>query len=667
MKVIKLYAWENPFMEKISFIRNDLELATLKKIGILAAGQNFTWSSIPFFVSLSTFAVFVATSSTPLTSDIAFVAISLFTLLQFPLTVFPNVITSTIEASVSMYRIEGYLSSEELDPHAVIREDYRHLPSWTPEVPLVETVSGTFKWSETDRSPAIQDLDLQVKKGSLTAVVGRVGSGKSSLISALLGDMVKVNGKVILRGSVAYVPQQPWVMNATLRDNIVFGHRWDPEFYDRVLEACSLKKDIEILSAGDQTEIGERGINLSGGQKARVSLARAIYARADIYLLDDPLSAVDAHVGRHIFDHVIGPEGILKNKARILVTHGIAFLHRTDNIVMLRDGKVILNGTFDELMSQRSELYALMNDYGNQRNSSESNVSDDDTDDTLNAVQEAPHATDPGRYEEEALMNREQEYTRRERLSSVSSRDSVATLRRASLATLSRVSRKARDDKDRKDRLMTVEETAKGSVSTAVYMEYVKSCSVVGVVMLLFLQIAAQCAQVGTNVWLKHWSGENESNGSNSNVWVYLGIYAAIGWSSAIFSLCQTLTLWVLCAIRSARVLHTDMLSAVIRSPMSFFDTTPLGRILNRFSKDQHTVDEVLPRVFQGYLRVFFSVIATIGVIAFSTPFFLILIIPLGKREQNFDVIFGGWSIYANKTTRFRVSVHSTLLPCNFA
>ncbi|KAI9272857.1 multi drug resistance-associated protein MRP [Phascolomyces articulosus] len=629
IKVIKLYAWETPFLEKIGYIRNDLELATLKKIGVFTAVQNFTWSSIPFFVSLSTFAVFIATSGVALTSQIAFVAISLFTLLQFPLSVFPNVITSIIEASVSLYRIEAYLSSEELDPTAVIHEDYRAMPGWTPDVPLVDIEKGSFKWSDEDADVVLKDINLAVKKGDVTAVVGRVGSGKSSLISALLGDMVKKNGKVTLRGSIAYVPQQPWVMNATLRDNIVFGHRWDPIFYDRVLEACSLKSDIQILSAGDQTEIGERGINLSGGQKARVSLARAIYARADIYLLDDPLSAVDAHVGRHIFDNVVGPEGILKNKARILVTHGIAFLHKVDNVVMLREGEVILNGTFDELMNQRSELYALMTDYGNQQRSSGQNSEDEDTDDTLGPTShEDTQPTDPGHCEEESALNREQEYIRRERLSSTSSANSSMTLRRASLASIGKHVKKAQN----KDRLMTVEETAKGSVDNSVYKEYAKSCSVAGVCMVLGFQILAQLAGVGANVWLKHWtSGDKDGNGgSGFSVWVNLAIYAGIGWSGTLFTVSQTLSLWILCAIRSARVLHAHMLESVVRSPMSFFDTTPLGRILNRFSKDQHTVDEVLPRSFQGYFRVLFAVIATILVIAVSTPFFLILVIPLG-------------------------------------
>ncbi|CDH53086.1 abc metal ion [Lichtheimia corymbifera JMRC:FSU:9682] len=610
IKVIKLYAWENAFMKKISFIRNDLELATLKKIGVLSAGQNFTMSSVPFLVTLTTFAVFVTTAGSPLTSEVAFVAISLFNLLQFPLMALPMVIAFAIEASVSLTRIEKYLCSEELDRNAVTRVDYRTLPNWSPKVPLIEVDNGTFKWSVTHREPVLEDINLQVKKGEVTAVVGRVGAGKSSLISSLLGDMVKQGGNATLRGSVAYVPQQPWVMNATLRDNIVFGHRWDPAFYDRVLEACSLKSDIDILSAGDQTEIGERGINLSGGQKARVSLARAIYARADIYLLDDPLSAVDAHVGKHIFEHVIGPNGILRNKARVLVTHGIAFLHKVDNVVMLREGKIILNGPFDELMNQRSEFYALITEFSNQRSASNS---DNETDETI----------------EEAALDEELEYShQREHLNSISSEMSIETLRRASLAPLSNQPKKTQSDG--KDRLTTVEELAKGGVSKQVYKEYIKACSATGVAMVIGFQMLTQAAQVGTNVWLEQWSSSNQREQTNHHVWFYLGVYAAIGWSSMIFSVVQSLILWIHCAIRSARTLHTNMLNGVIHSPMSFFDTTPLGRILNRFSQDQYTVDATLPRVFQAYIRIIFSVVATICVIAATTPLFLTTIIPLG-------------------------------------
>ncbi|RCI02867.1 hypothetical protein CU098_008807, partial [Rhizopus stolonifer] len=585
IKVIKLYAWEIPFMQKVSNLET--------------------------------------TSTTPLTSQVAFVAISLFSLLQFPMAIFPNVITSLIEASVSLNRIEEYLSSKEIDSSAIVREDFRKMSDWNHTIPLVQVENASFKWNENDSKIDLADINLTVTKGTLTAVVGRVGSGKSTLISALLGDNTKISGQVTMRGSIAYVPQQPWIMNATVRHNIIFGLRWDPEFYDRVLEACSLKTDLKILSHGDMTEIGERGINLSGGQKARVSMARALYARADIYLLDDPLSAVDAHVGKHLFEHVLGPNGLLKNKSRILVTHAITYLSKVNQVVMLCNGRIGSQGTYDTLMAQEDgELFKLVSEFGNQSSK------DDDTsmnEESLETTTE-DHSTTAilGHSEEESSIN--QEIVRRQSLDCRLSLQSVlssTSLRRASVASFKNP-RTAEEGQ-----LMTVEETAKGKVSWQVYKQYALACSVMGVIAVVGFQLSAQAAQVGANIWLKNWSSANMEKGTNDRVWLYLGIYALIGWSATIFAFLQTMVMWVFCGIRSATYLHSHMLESVVRSPMSFFDTTPLGRILNRFSKDQHTIDEVLPRNFNMYLRVLSQVIATITIITFSTPFFLILVIPL--------------------------------------
>lgn len=209
---------------------------------------------------------------------------------------------------------------------------------------------GSFSWGE---NAILKDININIKKGTLTAVVGTVGSGKSSLISAFLGEMDKLSGKVNNYGSVAYVSQQAWIQNATLKDNILFGQPLNTELYEKVIEACALKPDLEILPGGDMTEIGEKGINLSGGQKQRVSLARAVYANADIYFLDDPLSAVDSHVGKHIFDKVIGPKGILKNKTKLLVTHGITYLPQTEQILVMKEGQVSESGTYRELLDKK--------------------------------------------------------------------------------------------------------------------------------------------------------------------------------------------------------------------------------------------------------------------------------------------------------------------------
>lgn len=197
-----------------------------------------------------------------------------------------------------------------------------------PAAPLL-IENGNFTWGE---EPVLKNINMRIPKNTLTAVVGSVGSGKSSLVSAFLGEMEKTSGRVNSVGSVAYVAQQAWIQNATLKDNILFGLPLDKKRYELIIEACALKPDFEMLPAGDQTEIGEKGINLSGGQKQRVSLARAVYKNADIYFLDDPLSAVDSHVGKHIFEKVIGPQGLLKDKTRVLVTHGITYLPQVRNI-----------------------------------------------------------------------------------------------------------------------------------------------------------------------------------------------------------------------------------------------------------------------------------------------------------------------------------------------
>lgn len=221
--------------------------------------------------------------------------------------------------------------------------------------------NGSFSWGNGEM--VLKNINMEVKQNTLCAIVGPVGSGKSSVIQAFLGEMDKLSGMVNTVGSIAYVPQQAWIQNATLRDNILFGKAYDRKRYNRVLHACALQTDIEILSAGDLTEIGEKGINLSGGQKQRVSLARAVYSDADLYFLDDPLSAVDPHVGKHIFEEVIGPNGLLAQKVRVLVTHGITFLPQVDNIYVIKSGEISESGTYQELLNKRGAFSDFLLQY----------------------------------------------------------------------------------------------------------------------------------------------------------------------------------------------------------------------------------------------------------------------------------------------------------------
>lgn len=365
MKSIKLYAWGSAFMQKLNYVRNDQELKTLRKIGAAQAVANFTWSTTPFLVSCSTFAVFVLTKDTPLTTDIVFPALTLFNMLTFPLAILPMVITSIIEASVAVGRLTSFFVAEELQPDAVILkgavEDHGD-----------ESLSirdGTFSWDRHSDRTALENIDFTATKGELSCIVGRVGAGKSSFLQALLGDLWKVRGQVVVHGSTAYVAQQAWVMNASVKENILFGHRYDPSFYDKTIKGCALTEDFAQLPDGDDTEVGERGISLSGGQKARLTLARAVYARADVYLLDDCLSAVDQHVGRHLIENVLGPNGLLAGKTRVLATNSIPVLMEADFICLLREGKIIERGTYNQLMAMKGEVSNLIKTAGNQDHS----------------------------------------------------------------------------------------------------------------------------------------------------------------------------------------------------------------------------------------------------------------------------------------------------------
>ncbi|KAI8911120.1 P-loop containing nucleoside triphosphate hydrolase protein [Gorgonomyces haynaldii] len=578
IKVIKLYAWEKAFKQKINKVR-EMELKTLKSIGYLSAAQSFTWSCTPFLVSFTSFAIYSLLNPEPLTSTKVFVALSLFNLLQFPLTVFPNVISATVEASVSFSRLYKFLLSEELDEDAV--EKVLAPPFRDPSTPLERVVveKGVFGWSK--EQPAIQGLNLSCKDGCLVGIVGTVGSGKSTLLSAILGDTNKFEGNVLVRGSMAYVPQTAWIMNASVRDNITFGRPYDAKFYKETIEACGLAPDLEILPNGDATEIGERGINLSGGQKQRISIARAVYSKADIYLFDDPLSAVDAHVGRHIFDRVFGQNGLLKSNCRIFVTHAIQFVPECTQVLMLVDGEVREQGTYQQLMDQKAGFYNLMKEYGKKN--------------------ETEHTAEPTRD------------------IGIVAPDSI---------------------KKTDGQLITKEESAKGSVDLSVYYDYAKACHIPSVLFYLAVAVLSQGLSVFQSVFLSWWADANDKGeklGVLQPFLPWLLGYGGIGLLYSLFVVVQTIYVWVYCGIRSARVLHSKLLDNILHVPQSFFDTTPMGRILNRFAKDQYTVDEVLPRSFQAYFRTLFSVITVLAVNAFGSSYYLILALPLGYLYAYFQ------------------------------
>ncbi|KAG0204740.1 hypothetical protein BGX28_003401 [Mortierella sp. GBA30] len=557
IKIVKLYGWEDAFREKVDAIRSQ-ELHAQKLLTTINALLTIVFSSVTLLMALATFTLFATVGGpnmTPgkITSEVIFVSIALFGLLNKPLGLLSHMISQTIAVKVSCNRVQGFLLLEEIDGSTVQR--YSRQPPSSPskkgrrtEALAIDIEHGTFAWEKeadpvlaessgkdvhpdderqpllsgsssspaTPLRPVLSDISLQIPEGNLTAIVGRIGQGKSSLLSAIMGEMYKKQGTVKVYGDLAYVPQQAWIINATLKDNILFGKEFNQELYDRIVYASGLRPDLEMLPAGDQTEIGEKGINLSGGQKQRVSLARAAYQDADVYLLDDPLSAVDAHVDQHLWQNLIGPNGLLKHKTRVLVTHGIHHLEHVDQIVVFKDGLISETGEYEKLMKARDAFYQLIKDYSvvkkGKHNNGDSKADDDSEINTI--------------VEQEAEAEKDE------------------------------------DDEDEDGALISDEKMEHGKIG-----------------------------------------------------WKIIKIYAR--------------AVEVVCGIRAAKTLHDVLLTRVLRLPMSFFDTTPMGRIVNRFSSDIGAIDGQLPEEFND-LFAFISIIGgTLFVIAYSTPIFLLMIPPL--------------------------------------
>lgn len=629
IKSIKLFAWEEAFTKKLFDVRNGEELKLLRWAGAINAFFNFFWTAIPFFVSLATFITYSLTSEEPLTADIIFPALTLYQLLQFPLTMFAGIVTAWIQALVSARRLSSFLDARELDADAVKVEVNEHDEDEqavaTPpagvdrlQQPLVEIKDGDFKWSHSDPTPTLQDINLSVRKGELLAVLGKVGDGKSSLLSAILGEMYRSDGSVVVRGRTAYFSQGGWAMGASIRDNILFGLRYEEDFYNKVIQACALEPDLAIMPDGDQTEIGEKGVSLSGGQRARVALARACYARADIYLLDDPLAAVDAHVGAHIFKHVIGPEGMLRSKARIITTNMVFFLPQVDQIVSFRRGVLMdERGTYDEVLARKGDLHALITGLGKQ---SDRRADQASTDGKSLEVEDGDSDTLQGSSEEEYEAK-------------LSRRTSTASMHRPKVLTSKQIKQETMRQLREASTRPAQEANAQGSVSWDVYKRYAKSASASGWTLFIYFaaNLLTQVLQVGRDVVLKQWGSYNDKHGGGTpaDTRFYLGLYAVVGIGASIAVCVSPFILYVYLVIASARHWHDSMFHTVLRAPLQWFEATPVGVSLNRFSKDVNSIDETLPRVLHGFFRTTVVVLGVLIVISASVPPFLIAIVPL--------------------------------------
>ncbi|KAK1775815.1 P-loop containing nucleoside triphosphate hydrolase protein [Copromyces sp. CBS 386.78] len=627
VRFVKFFGWESSFLQRLQEFRN----REVSAIQVLLALRNAIMAisiSLPIFASMLAFITYSLTDH-GLAPAKVFSSLALFNGLRMPLNMLPLVIGQVTDAWSSISRIQDFLLAEERDDEAIIKPDAPnaievHDASFTWErTPTQEnesTVGGSGPKSKPEKGTKakpkdieaatlpsgddsstlveerepfkLRDLNFTIGRNELVAVIGTVGSGKTSLLSALAGDMRKTNGEVILGAHRAFCPQYAWIQNATLRDNILFGKEMDDEWYRDVIKACALQPDLDMLPNNDMTEIGERGITISGGQKQRLNIARAIYFDADIVLMDDPLSAVDAHVGRHIFDNAI--LGLLKDKARILATHQLWVLNRCDRIIWMDGGRIQAVDTFDNLMRDSEEFRQML------ESTAQEEKKEEDEAPVVDAEEEAPKKKKKGKS------------------------------------------------------LMQAEERAVASVPWSVYTSYVKaSGSFLNAPIVLVLLVIAQGSNIMTSLWLSWWTSDK----FGLSLGQYIGVYAGLGAAQALLMFSFMVSLSIFGTTASKNMLRQATFR-VLRAPMSFFDTTPLGRITNRFSRDVDVMDNNLTDAMRMYFFSIGGIISTFALIIAYFYYFAIALVPLFTL---FLLATGYYRSSAREIKRFEAVLRSSV------
>ncbi|KAI5286857.1 hypothetical protein KEM54_006450 [Ascosphaera aggregata] len=573
IRFVKYFSWESSFLQRLKHIRAE----EIRKVQVVQSIRNALMCmamALPPFASMLSFITY-ALSKHDMNPAFIFSSLAMFNSLRAPLNILPLTITQLTDAFAALTRIQAFLLAEEQE-EAILHDsslgDIMEVSDATftwERTPTDEETKGNQKTdgSRNERSSAkstvqksgggvvslelepppfkIEHLNLCLKRNELVAVIGSVGCGKTSLLSALAGEMRLVSGSAHMNASRAYCPQYAWIQNATVRDNILFGKPFVREKYDRVIEACALKPDLEMFTAGDRTEIGERGITLSGGQKQRLNIARAIYFGADLVLLDDPLSAVDAHVGRHIMDNAIC--GLLKNSCRLLATHQLHVLSRCDRIILMDRGNIERIGTFSELLEDSDTFRRLMSSTSQETSGQEESKTNNIEKDSGNDDNE-PASKDDGE--------------KSQRVGATTS-------------------------------LMQEEDRGTGTVSWRIWVAYISAFGrfafLVNLPVILVSLIASNGANIITGLWLSWWTSDKFGLRQG----VYMGSYAGLGCAQVLIAFAYA-TAISLSATNASRKMFSCAMTRIFRAPMSFFDTTPLGRITNRFSKDIHVMDNEL-------------------------------------------------------------------------
>ncbi|CAG2100059.1 unnamed protein product, partial [Medioppia subpectinata] len=591
MRVIKMYAWERPFAQLVSEARRynwpnnqaktDRQYTHVTRV-MRKEIQRIRYSSFLKGVNLSLYIIVVRIilfacfltyilMGQKLSAEAVFVSMAFFNTMRISVTKhFPNGVAATAELMVVIGRVQKFLLLDEMvsiddkcdnDMEMKAKSDHKsddNISSGGEETGIfIDNMN--VRWNNDMTEPTLRDISLSVKPGQLLAVVGTVGSGKSSLLMSILNELELVSGQVVVKGRVSYAPQESWAFIASVRQNILFGSQYNEEKYNRVVKACALDRDFKLFPFGDKTLVGEKGVSLSGGQKARISLARALYHSADIYLLDDPLSAVDTHVAKHIFQKCCVE--YLSDKARVLVTHQIQFLKDAHKILVLNDGKCVAIGSYDELKERGINLMS----YQKQPETGDQNRKFLLRDRTVSFTPSIASSAGTGAEGPEVGTN-----------SSVGGGD-VADGDVGDDAPVAKAETK-----------MT------GSVEGSVYWNYTRAGA--GPVLFIITFLSALIVQVlyqGGDFWLTTWTNA-ESSGKPVDQTLYLSVYSGLIGALIVTALISATSFYWMC-MRSSVRLYDSIFFSLLRAPISFFDGQPLGRILNRFTKDTGVVDELLP------------------------------------------------------------------------
>ena len=603
IRIIKYYAWERPFESQVEVQRNK-ELGVLRRIAYgIGIGFSILMGAAPVMQPVVVFAVYTGPMGRHLTASTAFYSIALFGLLRGPLMFLPFGLMNYLQTLAASKRIGDFLSKDEVEDYVATDQelaadvDLRFHDadfSWaagqqadaTVDVSVEteslasEAKSNTAEASEEKANApeadeprlTLRSITLDVKRGELLAVCGLVGSGKSSLIAAALGMMEHRGGQIARRKgtTVALAGQVPWIMNASVKDNILFGKPFRKDAYENVLDVCCLRDDLMQLKDADETEIGERGINLSGGQKARISLARAVYSDADIVFLDDPLSAVDANVGVMLFERCI--LGALATKTCIFVTHHTHVLPRCDRTVVLKEGRIAACGGPAELQAGGIDL-----------------IQEADTSENVIA-EDAPGGV----------------------------ADAAGGLKSKS--------------KSEKGALVTEEDRATGEVGWEHYHQYVRDGGRLRFSRAIISMLLGRALEVLAAFWVARWALVEEREGplSNQRQAYFLRVYAFWG-LVAIFAYCGRSVSFSEHRLVVAKKLHAQMLRRILRVPVRFFDETPIGRIINRFSADQAVLDTEMSRVIgEGSGTAAVVIGSIVSIIAATRGTAMVILLPLG-------------------------------------